>query len=577
MIAAEPSPTADTLALEKLRKDAQRPGELLVGAAIGLGMTARAAIQGGADFLVVLNAGRLRVMGAASNAALLPIREANRFTDDFARREILGRVSAPVIFGACVMDPTCDLDALIESVRAAGYAGITNFPTAIHFDGRVRALLEANGLGVGREVELLRRAKRSGLLTLGYAKTKAEISGLIAADVDMVCVNFGWNAGGSMGIGGAMDLAAASDHARRIIALLRRRHPGCLCFVEGGPVVQPKDATAVCDASGADGYIGGSTLDRLPLEMAVMQSTSAFKAAAVLRSERLDADRERSRITGIAGLIGRSEAMERLVEQVGRLARTALPICIGGEPGAGKTTVARAIHVASRAAGPFIVVDGDEPDLERKLFGQDSPGLLETPTGHLVIENIERMPPGLVASLLAWVERGVFERFLPQRHRPEHARLIVTTAGRDLRANELVARLAGHRIEVPPLRERLEDLPVLARAILAAQRRRDEPAVTIAPEGMRELMRHGWPGNVRELAALLARATADAAGGTIDAATVLGLLSERPDAPARARDEKSWSGEALARHRFRRAETAAALGISRKTLYNKMKLYGLIG
>lgn len=566
-------------ALEQLRLASRHPGELLIGAAIGMGMTARAAVQGGADFLVVLNAGRLRVMGAASNAALLPIREANGFTNDFARREILGRVSVPVIFGACVMDPTCDLDELIETVRAAGYAGITNFPTAIHFDGRVRTLLEANGLGVGREIELLTRARRAGLITLGYAKTKAEISGLIAADADMICVNFGWNAGGSMGIGGAMDLAAATDHARRIVSLVRRQHPGCLCFVEGGPIVQPKDAVSVCDASGADGYIGGSTLDRLPLEMAVMQTASAFKAAGALRSERLLADRERSRITGIAGLIGQSDAMERLAEQIGKLARTALTICIGGEAGVGKTTVARAIHVASRNTGPFIVLDGSEADLDKKLFGEASPGLLQATDGHLVIENIERMPPSMVADLLTWVERGVFERFLPDSQRPRHTRLILTTSGTDPRANELVARLAGHKIEVPPLRERLEDLPMLARAILSAQRRsRDEPAVAIAPDGMRELMRHSWPGNVRELAALLAIATANAPAGRIDAAIVLALLSARAT-PRRDRtiDEKAWIAEALARHRFRRGETAAALGLSRKTLYNKMKQHGLVG
>ncbi len=564
-------------ALDALRAGAGRPGELLVGAAIGLGMTARAAVQGGADCLVVLNAGRLRVMGAASNAALLPIRDANRFTDDFARHEILGRVSVPVFFGACVMDPGIDIATLVGRIRDAGYAGITNFPTAIHFDGRVRAQLEHAGLGIAREAELLSRARAAGLVTLGYAKTKAEVVRLVEAGADMMCLNFGWNAGGSMGIGGSMDLPAVTEHARRIVRSVRRQRPDCLCFVEGGPIVRPVDAVAVCDASGADGYIGGSTLDRLPLELAVMQSASAFKAAVTMRRERGDATRECSRISGIAGLIGQSEAMERLVEQIGKLARTALAIGISGEPGSGKTTVARAIHVASRASGPFMVVDAGAADLEKKLFGEASPGLLEAPDGHLVIENIERMPPDCLASLVRWIERGVFERFMPQNRRPVHARLIVTTGAAPGATNDLVARLAGHRIEVPPLRARLEDLPPLARAILAAQRRnRDDPAVTIAPDGMRELLRHSWPGNIRELASLLAQATAEAPGNIIDGAIVADLLRRRvtPE-PARIVDEKAWIAEALARHRFRRAETAAELGLSRKTLYNKMKRYGL--
>jgi predicted TIM-barrel enzyme/transcriptional regulator with AAA-type ATPase domain len=557
-----------------------RPGEIRVGAAIGLGMTARAAVQGGADFLLALNAGRLRVMGAASNAAMLPIREANGFTDSFARHEILGRVSVPVFFGACTMDPTLDLDALIDRIAEAGYSGIANFPTVVHLDGRVRTELEASGLGVAREAELLRKAKMRGLATLGYGRTKPEIERLLEADVDMVCINFGWNAGGSMGIGGAMNLAAASDHARRMVALVKRAAPRCLCFVEGGPIILPRDAVAVCDASKADGYIGGSTLDRLPLEMSVMQTTSAFKAAGVLRSEAVNASRERSRISGVAGLIGQSEAMAGLIGQIGKLARTQLSICIVGEPGSGKTTVARAIHVASRSEGPFIVLDAGDPDIAAKLFGRDGPGLVQTSDGHLVIEGIERLSGDTTSRLLDWIERGIFERFLPQQHRPQHPRLILTTTRLDERTDALARRLAGHVVDVPSLRARPEDVPLLARAILAAQKRqRDQPAAAITADGMRELIRHSWPGNVRELAALLARAAAMPVDGIIDAAVVIALVATGEDKGdgETSIDERAWIMAALARHRFRRNETAQALGLSRKTLYNKMRRYGLSG
>jgi predicted TIM-barrel enzyme len=131
----------------------RQPGSktLLVGGAIGVGMTAEAAERGGADFLLALSAGRYRVMGAASLAALLPLGEANRFTDTFARREILDRVAVPVFFGASCFDPATDLSALVAQVKAAGYHGIANFPTAIHFDGRFRRALEEVGIGFARE------------------------------------------------------------------------------------------------------------------------------------------------------------------------------------------------------------------------------------------------------------------------------------------------------------------------------------------------------------------------------------------------------------------------------------------
>ncbi len=569
--------------MKRIREPARpssRAGDILVGAAIGLGMTGRAAAQGGADFLVALNAGRLRVMGAPSNVAMLPLRDSNRFTMGFARAEIVGRVDIPVYFGACAMDPTASLDALVAEIAAAGFEGVANFPSAIHLDGCFGAAVERAGLGFPREVELLSRARAAGLATLGYARTRRQAERLSQAGVAMLCLNFGWNAGGSMGVEGAMTLAAAADQARRIIAAVKRERPDCLCFVEGGPIIHPADAVSVCDAAGADGYIGGSTLDRLPLEMSVMQTTSAFKAAGALREERDASTREAARTGGLAGLIGRSQPMLDMVTQIGRLARTDLAIWISGEAGSGRTAAARAVHVASRSLGPFIVLDAAEAHLEAKLFGEATPGLLQAGDGHLVIENAERLPAALLRRLGDWVERGVIERFAPPDQGRSRVRLIITSdAAADAVVRHELGRLAGHRIIVPPLRARLEDMPLLARAILASQRRprSDAPTPRLAPDGMRELLRHGWPGNVRELAGALARATMLAKGGVIDAGAAAAAIAAGRDRPAAEppADERRWIMEGLARARFRRAEAAALLGVSRKTLYNKMKRYGL--
>jgi predicted TIM-barrel enzyme len=558
----------------------RRSGEILVGAAIGLGMTARAAAQGGADFLLALNAGRLRVMGAASNAAMLPLRCSNSFTAAFARQEIVGRVGVPVFFGACVMDARRDLAALVADAAAGGFAGVVNFPSSIHLDGRFGAAVAAAGLGFAREVELLARARAAGLMAIGYAKTRRQAEQLAEAGVGMICLNFGWNAGGSMGIAGSLTLPAAADQARRIIAAVKRERPDCLMFVEGGPIIQPRDAVSVCDAAGADGYIGGSTLDRLPLEMSVMQTTSAFKAASLLREEQGAARREAARTSGLAGLIGQSEPMVRLVAQIGRLARTELVVWISGEPGSGRTTTARAIHVASRSAGPFLVLDAADPDLAAKLFGEATPGLLQASDGHLVIENAEKLDPATLRRLVAWVERGVMERFSPPAAHKGRVRLIITTTdGVDGGVGGELARLAGHRIAAPPLRARIEDVPDLARAIMASHHRprSGAPAPRLSGDGMRELLRETWPGNVRELALVLARAATLAQGGVIDGAAVSAAIAAgRAQAPAQAPpDERRWIMEGLARCRFRRAETAALLGVSRKTLYNKMKRHGL--
>jgi predicted TIM-barrel enzyme/transcriptional regulator with AAA-type ATPase domain len=551
--------------------------DLLIGAAIGLGMTARASVQGGADFLLALNAGRLRVMGAASIAALFPIREANSFTDAFARGEILGRVSVPVFFGAAAFDPRLDIPALVARLARAGYAGIANFPTAIHFEGRFRATLEKAGLGYAREIALLRAARAAGLATFGYAKTREEIEGLLGAEVDILCLNFGWNAGGSLGTDG-VPLDEAADRARRVFQWVRQARPEIICVVEGGPIVDSASMIRVCDEAKADGYVGGSTLDRLPLEMSVMQTASAFKTASLLRPARDEAQREHARITALAGLVGQSEAIARLVERIARLVATDLAVLVRGEPGSGRTTVARAVHVASRRPGPFFVLDAADPEIGEALFGDGAgrPGALEAGDATVVVEAVGLLPAALQERLARVVEQAIVGRF--GREEQRRARLVVTATDHAGIVPALLARIEAGQVDVPPLRDRPEDIPLLARAMLRGLTRREgrqAPAV-IEPAVYRLLMTRDWPGNLRELRSFLARAAAESPDGTIRSDGVARLCQAPAETrPGPVADERAWIVDALRRNRFRRAETAAFLGLSRKTLYNKMRRYGL--
>ncbi|MGG5889688.1 phosphoenolpyruvate hydrolase family protein [Falsiroseomonas sp. HC035] len=538
--------------------------EILVGAAIGLGMTARAAVDGGADFLLVLSAGRLRVMGAPSLAAMLPIRDSNAFTDAFARQEILDRVSVPVFFGAAACDPRLSIPALLRRVSEAGYNGVANFPTAIHLDGSFRVALEEAGLGFPREVEMLRAAPEYRLATLGYAKTRVEVDALLDAKVERLCLNFGWNSGGSQGVPSGVPLDQAAERARRLFAHIRRRAPGTLCFVEGGPIIDPSHLQQVCEASRADGYLGGSTLDRLPLEMSVMQTTSAFKTTRLLPQE---GDTVAARVPG---LVGRSQPARQLMARIARLVATDLPILVEGEPGAGRTTVARAIHQASGRTGALTFLDARQ-DIAARLFGEGGPAaLLALRHSTLVIESADALPPMLRARLADWIERGSFARFAKPAERIPGARLVLT---HPLGGEALARALSAQRLTVPALRDRLEDLPLLARALL---RGAQHGAAELEPAALRLLMARSWPGNLRELAEVLRRAATEGRNGRIDLATLeaqIGLASTAP--PASPEDERAWILDALRRNRFRRGETAAFLGIARKTLYNRMRRLGL--
>ncbi len=549
---------------------------LIVGAAIGIGLAAKAAERGGADFLLALSAGRYRAMGAASTAAMLPIGSVNALTDEFARREILDQVSIPVYFGAAAMDPRLDLDRFAEELAARGYAGVANFPTVIHLDGRFREAMEEAGLGIAREAALLAAGKKAGLKTLGYAKTRHEAEALLASDLDMLCINFGWNAGGSRGVAVGPDLDEAADRARQIIRHVRLLSRRTITLVEGGPIVSPADMSLVCREAKADGYIGGSTLDRVPLEMSVMQSTSAFKTIGLVAPKGDPDGKDAARLAAFVGLAGESAAFRAVMQSISALAATDLPVLLVGEPGVGKTVVARSLHTLGGRTGPLVTIEADtnSSEMTQRLFGERS--LLETTMATVVIEDIDRLSDSLAHRLADWMDGKRFEPIRSSRGRGP-ARVIATVSGARALHPALDAHFSAGVIVIPPLRDRPTDIaPIVAQFTQGWARAARRPRPDVSPAAFRLLLTHGWPGNVRELKAIIERAAAAAQGaiephhlGLEQAATGETLGGDG--------GERDWILGALRQHRFRRGATAAFLGVSRKTLYNKMRRHGLLG
>ncbi len=588
--------------------------EFRVGAAIGTGMNACAAERGGADFLLALYAGRLRVMGAPSISCMLPLADNNRAVLDFARAEILGRVTLPVFCGLCVFDPRYRVNELLEAVKAAGFDGVCNFPTAVHVNGAMRGQLERLGVGFERELELIRAARDGGLRTFGYVRRRDEALAMTDAGADVVCINYGWNSGGAAGVPSRYTLAGAGRHAHKVFTRVRRRRKGVVCAVEGGPIATPEDAQQVADASGADGYVGGSTIDRIPLEAAVAETTSAYKAVpklkrriATLKSEWLGEGHE-------YGLIGRSAAISAVVHMITKVAGSDLSVLITGANGTGKELVARAIHASSRRREHRMIavncaaIPADL--LESELFGHEAgaftgaakarAGRFEQANGStLLLDEIGELAAPLQAKLLRVLEDGSFERLGSNQPRRTDARIVCAT-NRDLRRMvadgafrpDLFYRLNAVEIALPTLRERIEDIPLLVRYLLPRIASEINPRVTdLDSAAYRALMSHDWPGNVRELRNVLERAAIMCEGDTVSSADLPPLAptptvivesrahGEAPTAEEPSRvsgSERDWILEALTRHRFRRGDTARALGISRKTLYNKMRRYGLL-
>ncbi len=314
---------------------------------------------------------------------------------------------------------------------------------------------------------------------------------------------------------------------------------------------------------------------------------------------------------GAPGLIGRSASFQAMLALVARVGPSAASVLLLGESGTGKELVARAVHDASPRAGrSLVVVDCaslPESLFESELFGHEKgaftgahaakAGLVEAAAGGtLFLDEVGDIPLAIQVKLLRLLESGTFRRVGSTEWRQADVRLVAATH-RDLYAmvadgrfrQDLFYRLSTFPIHLPPLRERPGDLPLLAEALL--QRVAPGRRLALAPGALALLGQQAFPGNVRELRNVLERAALLSDGEVISAAVmeqalaigVAAPLLARPPrvlpasvataAPARAlrHAEGEALRAALAAHRGNRAELAAALGISLRSLYRKLK------
>ena len=306
-------------------------------------------------------------------------------------------------------------------------------------------------------------------------------------------------------------------------------------------------------------------------------------------------------------LVGTSAAMLAIWKLIGRAAASTAPVLITGETGTGKELVARAIHAYSpRARKPFIAVNQAAlpPTLiESELFGHERgaftgatarrSGRFEAAAGGtLFLDEIGDLDPALQSKLLRVVQEGTYERVGGNEPIAGDVRLIAATnrpvrpgaAGATLR-EELYYRLAVIEIELPPLRVRRSDIP-----LLVAHALRGKKARAVSEAAMQRLLGNPWPGNVRELFHVLERAAVLCASEVIDVGDLPAALHAQAPAAALpaddddlslhsavARLEKQLILRALDRAKGNRSAAARLLGIGRPLLYAKMEEHGLGG
>ena len=310
------------------------------------------------------------------------------------------------------------------------------------------------------------------------------------------------------------------------------------------------------------------------------------------------------------GMVGVSAEMQRVYGLVRRLADSDATILVQGETGTGKELVARAIHnLSGRSDGPFMPINcGALPEgiLESELFGHEKGsftgavkqkyGLIEQAGGGtLFLDDIAEMSPALQVKLLRAIQEKEVLRIGGERPLKVDFRL-VAASNLDLRElmeqggfrADLFYRLSSVVLDLPPLRARRGDIPLLVNHFAAVYGERNgRPETEVAPEAMMLLRSHAWPGNVRELehaieqSVLLSRGTTITADDLPDHIAALaregggGELLDLPLRGARARFEKQYLERALQKAEGNVTEAARLAGINRQYLYEKMKRYDI--
>jgi DNA-binding NtrC family response regulator len=326
---------------------------------------------------------------------------------------------------------------------------------------------------------------------------------------------------------------------------------------------------------------------------------------ALRRARRLEAENAVLRGPGASDerpVIGASRAMSDLLALAGRVAGADAPVLVTGENGTGKSLLARWIHRRSaRAAGPFIEVNaGGIPEtlFESEMFGhvkgaftdarEPRAGRFEVAEGGtLFLDEIGNLPAGAQAKLLRVLECGEFEPVGSSRTRRADVRVVAATNA-DLAGlvaqgrfrQDLFFRLNLVELHLPALRDRREDVPLLAAAALARSASRYRREVQgFTADALAALDAYGWPGNVRELQNVVERAVLLADGPRI-AARDLRLAPSAPAAPSLQEMSLEDAERALLRAALRRSggsvqDAARALGLSRSAMYRRMEKLGL--
>jgi predicted TIM-barrel enzyme len=265
----------------KARLTAERDaGRVIFDAYCGTGITAKMAARGGADMITTHVLAYYRMQGLSSMAGYLPLGDANAITLELCERSLLNVVSdCPVMAGLLCVDPTRDMRAFVDRCLASGIEGFMACPTVALIDGKFRSDLEETGTGYDREIEVLGYASSRGAYTKAFVTNSDEALAMAEAGIDNIVVHYGNSSGGSIGSATVLGEDASVERTASVIDALQAKHGDLIVTCHGGSIETPEDfENFLKKEPRLDGYVGGSSAERFPIEESVPRITAGFKS-----------------------------------------------------------------------------------------------------------------------------------------------------------------------------------------------------------------------------------------------------------------------------------------------------------
>ncbi len=252
--------------------------EPIIGGGAGTGISAKWEEAGGIDLIVIYNSGRYRMAGRGSLAGLMAYGDANTIVKEMAREVIPVVKDVPVLAGINGTDPFVNWEHFLGELKDLGFSGVQNFPTVGLIDGLFRVNLEETGMGYALEVEAVRKAHEMDMLTTPYVFSSDDARAMAEAGADIIVCHMGLTTKGGIGARTSKTLDECVKLVDEWAAAARTVHEDIIVLCHGGPIAMPEDADYVLkNCKDINGFYGASSMERLPVEIAIKEQIEKFK------------------------------------------------------------------------------------------------------------------------------------------------------------------------------------------------------------------------------------------------------------------------------------------------------------